>query len=60
MPTGGDISIKTAVIEDHVILKISDTGIGVSSEDMKRLFEPFWSTKEQLEPVWDWLPVMGL
>ena len=45
MPKGGDIRIKTAIIEDHIILEISDAGIGVSSEDMERLFEPFWSTK---------------
>ena len=45
MPHGGEIGIKTGIMGDHVILEISDTGIGILSENMKRLFEPFWSTK---------------
>lgn len=31
----------------HLCIAISDTGVGISPENMKRLFEPFFTTKQQ-------------
>jgi PAS domain S-box-containing protein len=31
---------------DYVVLMVSDTGIGISPEDMNRIFEPFYSSKK--------------
>ncbi|NQT70104.1 MAG: PAS domain S-box protein [Desulfobacteraceae bacterium] len=59
MPDGGKILISTknryvdrpikgydGVEEgDYAILKISDTGIGINSEDIERIFEPFYTKK---------------
>jgi len=42
---GGEIRIKTFLQGDNVILQVIDTGAGVSRENLKRVFEPFWSTK---------------
>jgi len=48
MPNGGHLSLRGQVSEkDHwVTLSIQDSGIGIPSEDMNKLFDPFFSTKE--------------
>lgn len=44
-PEGGRITITTSAERDNVIITISDTGSGISKEDIDRIFEPFYSTK---------------
>jgi signal transduction histidine kinase len=48
MPKGGHLSLKSYIPEgDHWIrLLIQDSGIGIPSEDISKLFDPFFSTKE--------------
>ena len=45
LPTGGEIQIKTFFEKDEVILQVSDNGVGIKREHLKKVFEPFWSTK---------------
>ncbi len=49
-PSGGFIEIQTMnVIQDDekgVEIKISDSGTGISEEDLDQLFDPFFTTKE--------------
>jgi signal transduction histidine kinase len=45
MLEGGKLVIKAEVIGDEVRLAIKDNGIGISPENMKKLFEPLFTTK---------------
>jgi two-component system NtrC family sensor kinase len=47
MPNGGEIAIATKNIEqEKVELTISDSGEGISKENLKNIFDPFFTTKE--------------
>jgi signal transduction histidine kinase len=46
MPGGGALTVKTRLLSDAFEVKISDTGIGISEENRKKLFSPFFTTKK--------------
>ena len=45
MPEGGTLSLITRTVEDSVIVKIVDTGVGMYPEVRSRIFDPFFTTK---------------
>ncbi|MFT4412266.1 ATP-binding protein [Fredinandcohnia humi] len=45
MPRGGHIHIETLYERTHVKIIVSDTGIGMTKEQIERLGEPYYSTK---------------
>ena len=48
MPDGGELIISTIYNSEtnRVIVKFSDTGTGISEEDLNKIFDPFFTTKE--------------
>ena len=48
MPEGGTLRVSNRRAEDgHVTVTFSDTGHGIPAEHLDRIFEPFFSTKEE-------------
>lgn len=45
MPEGGTLRFQTRSTGEHVIIEISDTGIGMSKEIAEKIFDPFFTTK---------------
>lgn len=41
MPNGGILTISTDLVDDQVVIRISDTGVGIPAELLPKLFEPF-------------------
>ncbi len=45
MPEGGQLRITTHLDGQHVCVSIADSGVGMSDETKRRIFDPFYSTK---------------
>lgn len=45
MPDGGILLVSTAIEGDMVTISFSDTGVGMSEDEMEKIFFPFFTTK---------------
>ncbi|HKH56525.1 MAG TPA: ATP-binding protein [Propionibacteriaceae bacterium] len=45
MPEGGTLTVRTGRDDDHVVVEIGDTGIGIPENLQSKIFEPFFTTK---------------
>ena len=42
---GGTITLTTEMNETDVLIKVSDTGSGIAPENLKKIYDPFFTTK---------------
>lgn len=47
MSDGGTLTVATWRNDEEIIVSVTDTGEGIYPQDMSRLFEPLYTTKEQ-------------
>lgn len=45
MPTGGELRVAAQTKDDHVVIEVHDTGVGVSERDKSKVLLPFWSRR---------------
>jgi PAS domain S-box-containing protein len=45
MPSGGWLTLATRAEDDSVVVEVRDTGTGIRREDIKRIYDPFFTTK---------------
>jgi two-component system NtrC family sensor kinase len=51
MPSGGTLSVKTVADKETVKIEISDSGVGIKEEHIKKIFDSFFTTKDTVKGV---------
>jgi two-component system, NtrC family, sensor kinase len=46
MPSGGELKVLSSMNDSMVTIDIEDTGVGISGDDIKRIYDPFFTTKK--------------
>jgi two-component system phosphate regulon sensor histidine kinase PhoR len=45
-PAGGQVTVRSRLSDEEVVLEVQDTGVGLSPEDCQRVFEKFYRVKK--------------
>jgi two-component system NtrC family sensor kinase len=51
MPDGGTLTVKSMAREDTIYVEITDTGTGIREEDLSKIFDAFFTTKDSVKDV---------
>ncbi len=51
MPEGGTLTVTTKAVSDKVQVEISDTGTGIREENLDKIFDAFFTTKDNVKGV---------
>jgi len=46
MPKGGVFTVATKFADNEIRISLCDTGVGISKEDLAKIFEPYFTTRE--------------
>lgn len=46
MPNGGNLTVSVKLDPSLLVIEVEDTGVGISADNLTRLFTPFFTTKE--------------
>ncbi|MGI8544892.1 MAG: sensor histidine kinase [Aridibacter sp.] len=47
MPNGGKVTFSTKSKGKQIIIEVADNGTGIDEQNLRRIFDPFFSTKEK-------------
>lgn len=47
MPNGGELTVRSFVKENNIVVQFKDQGVGIPKEDLIKIFDPFYTTKEK-------------
>lgn len=47
MPDGGTLTVRSMLRENDITIEFEDTGTGVPREELPKIFDPFYTTKEK-------------
>jgi len=45
-PEGGRVTLRSRLVDNEVAFEVEDTGVGLSEEDCRRVFEKFYRVKK--------------
>jgi PAS domain S-box-containing protein len=45
MPDGGELRIRAVIVDSKLEIIVSDTGAGISRDNIKKIYDPFFTTK---------------
>ena len=51
MPEGGTLTVTTVAEKDNIYIDISDTGTGIRKENLHKIFDTFFTTKDNVKDV---------
>ncbi len=57
MPHGGDLKVHGFLHNHQIEIAFEDTGAGLSSEELDKIFQPFYSTKQGVQGLGLGLPI---
>ena len=51
MPDGGTLTVKTRQAGNNIYVEITDTGTGINKENINKIFDTFFTTKDSVKDV---------